>query len=419
MEPDQKAEASTQASSSDTDKQPVQPVPETKPDQIPQPSVNRSELISRARTFLSTPHIRSQDDTSKHAFLVEKGLTQDEIHSLLREIPPPVPPRTYPQLPPSNLPNMLVGIARIFTWLTGTSAFILFIYYRFLLPRISQTYHARHVLRAHQSGLMLRLNKSLDTFKEKQAECFANLPKPVLYVEEPEYADCHSLDDILACRRKADIDDEDAGDTSNTSILRSAIEELTRSKESTEGISTGDLFNHLEAKLPWLKGEQGAEYQNDLWQTLNESPLFASTSPQSTSSSSIPEQPTRLLWTYVPPPTPPPPPMIVALDTLRAALPRTAPAPALSKTEVVPLRPAQRTLQTLADFTGYIATQTYSYAVHMRGTGGSLTTNNTDVDEIRREIRALKGLVLNRRSFLPSVGGIPRTSSEPSKLAGV
>ncbi|KAG1806577.1 uncharacterized protein HD556DRAFT_1428642 [Suillus plorans] len=418
MEPDQKAEAPTQASSSDADKQLAQPVPEIKPDQTPQPSVDRSELIARARTFLSTPHICSQDDTSKHAFLVEKGLTQGEIYSLLREIPPPVPPRTYPQPPPSNLPNMLVGIARMLTWLAGSSAFVLFIYYRFLLPRISQTYHARRALRAHQSGLMLRLNESLATFKEKQAECFDNLPKPMIYKEEPECADCHSLDDILACRRKADIDDEDASDTSNVSILRSAIEELTHSKESTEGISTGDLFNHLEAKLPWLKGERGAECQNDLWQTLDKSHLFTSTSPQSSSSSSIPEHPSRLLWSYVPPPISPPPPMIVALDTLQAVLPHNAPVPPLSKTETVPLRPAQRTLQTLADFTGYIATQTYAFGTHMRGIGGSLTTNNTDVDEIRREIRALKGLVLNRRSFLPGIG-IPRTSSEPSKLAGV
>jgi hypothetical protein len=86
MEPDQKVEASTQASSSDTNKPLVQPVRETRPDQTSQPSVNRPELIAKARTFLSTPHIRSQDDISKHAFLVEKGLTQDEIHSLLREI---------------------------------------------------------------------------------------------------------------------------------------------------------------------------------------------------------------------------------------------------------------------------------------------------------------------------------------------
>jgi len=83
MEPDTKA----QASSSDTDNQPVQPTPDTNPDQQPpQQSVNRSELISRARTFLSTPHIRSQDNAAKQAFLVEKGLTQDEIDSILREI---------------------------------------------------------------------------------------------------------------------------------------------------------------------------------------------------------------------------------------------------------------------------------------------------------------------------------------------
>lgn len=160
--------------------------------------------------------------------------------------------------------------------------------------------------------------------------------------------------------------------------------------------------------------------QNDLWQTLNESLLFTSTSPQTSSSSSTPEHPhpSRLLWTYVPPPISPPPPMIVALDTLQAVLPRHASVPPISKTETVPLRPAQRTLQALADFTGYIATQTYSLGVHMRGIGGSPVTNNTEVDEIRREIRALKGLVLNRRSFLPGMG-IPRTSSEPASLAGV
>ncbi|OAX44025.1 hypothetical protein K503DRAFT_852908 [Rhizopogon vinicolor AM-OR11-026] len=417
MEPDNKTQASEQGSPND--EQLKQPTPETTPDQPPQQPINRSELISRARTFLSTPHIRSQDNASKHAFLVDKGLTQDEIDSLLREIPPPIPPRTYPQPPLSNLPNLLIGIARIFTWLTGTSALILFIYYRFLLPRISQSYHARLAIRAHQSGLMLRLNDSLAAFKEKQAECFAILPKPVLYKEDPEYADCHSLDDILACRRKANIDDDDANDTSNVSLLRSAIEELMSSKDSTEGVTTEELFNHLEAKLPWLKGDQGAGCQNDLWQTLNEFPLFISASPTSSTSSSTPEHPSRILWTYVPPPISAPPPLIVALDTLQAALPRNAPAPPLSKPEVAALRPTQRTLQALADFTGYITTQTYSFGLHVRGMNGSANSNtagSTQVDEIRREIRALKGLVLNRRSFLPNIG-IQRHSSEPPTVA--
>jgi hypothetical protein len=108
---------------------------------------------------------------------------------------------------------------------------------------------------------MHRLNDSLAAFKTKQADCFAILPKPVLYKEDPEYADCHSLDDILACRHKANIDDEDANDTSSVSILRSAIEELIHSTDSVEGVTTEDLFSHLEAKLPWLKEEQGAECQ--------------------------------------------------------------------------------------------------------------------------------------------------------------
>jgi len=108
---------------------------------------------------------------------------------------------------------------------------------------------------------------------------------------------------------------------------------------------------------------------------------------------------------------------MVALDTLQAALPRNAPTLPLSKPEAAPLRPAQRTLQTLVDFTGYITTQIYSFGLHPLGMNGTATTGSTEVDEIRREIRALKGLVLNRRSFLPNVG-IRRPLSEPSALAG-
>lgn len=89
MEPDNKSKASEQVSSNDAQRQPEQTetILETTPDQSPQQSItNRSELVSRARTFLSTPHIRSQDNAAKHAFLVDKGLTQDETNSLLREI---------------------------------------------------------------------------------------------------------------------------------------------------------------------------------------------------------------------------------------------------------------------------------------------------------------------------------------------
>jgi len=116
---------------------------------------------------------------------------------------------------------------------------------------------------------MCRLNNSLSVFKERQAECFADLPKPVVFKEDPAYAACHSLDDILAYRRKANINDDDVDDISSVSILRSAIEELSRSKDSTGGVTTQDLFSHLEAKLPWLKAEQGVECQVSTPSTLN------------------------------------------------------------------------------------------------------------------------------------------------------
>lgn len=40
-----------------------------------------------------------------------------------------IPPRTYPQPPPSNLPNLLLGLARLFSWVAGGSAALIFIYY--------------------------------------------------------------------------------------------------------------------------------------------------------------------------------------------------------------------------------------------------------------------------------------------------
>lgn len=62
----------------------------------------------------------------------------------------------------------------------------------------------------------------------------------------------------------------------------------------------------------------------------------------------------------------------------------------------------QRTLQVLSDFTGYITTQTYSLSLpSVRGTNGVTSSGNLVEDELRREIKVLKGLVLNRRSFLP------------------
>ena len=62
----------------------------------------------------------------------------------------------------------------------------------------------------------------------------------------------------------------------------------------------------------------------------------------------------------------------------------------------------QRTLQFLSDFTGEISAQVYlPYRPSTMGVGiPPLTEKSSIEDELRREIRALKGLVLNRYYFL-------------------
>lgn len=52
----------------------------------PPSTPDRSELLIRARHFLSSPQVIDQDHESKRRFLVEKGLTDGEIQLLLREM---------------------------------------------------------------------------------------------------------------------------------------------------------------------------------------------------------------------------------------------------------------------------------------------------------------------------------------------
>ena len=93
------------------------------------------------------------------------------------------------------------------------------------------------------------------------------------------------------------------------------------------------------------------------------------------------------VWKYKSPAPLPTPPLLDALSTLRDALPEPAPQPS----------PYQKTLQTLSDFTGYIASQTYTVPFKY----GITTSLTPEEEELRREIRALKGLVLNR--YVPMI----------------
>ena len=50
------------------------------------PPTDRTELIQRARAFLTSPQVRHEDAVAKRRFLAEKGLTDAEIEGLLYEV---------------------------------------------------------------------------------------------------------------------------------------------------------------------------------------------------------------------------------------------------------------------------------------------------------------------------------------------
>lgn len=128
--------------------------------------------------------------------------------------------------------------------------------------------------------------------------------------------------------------------------------------------------------------------QQQLWDTLSTCPLFAkaqiSSSSSSTSESSPPTQ-----WEYISPAPAPSPPLLKSLDILSSEMPR----------DVKPRKNTlQHTLQTMSDFTGYLSTQVYMpYRSSSIGVGITNVNGQTSLEEdLRKEIRALKSLVLNR-----------------------
>ncbi|KAF7975120.1 hypothetical protein HWV62_10413 [Athelia sp. TMB] len=317
---------------------------------------SRAALIERAKMFLLSPQIRHENLLAKRRFLVEKGLSEAEIDGLLQQLPPP-----------SNLPNLLIGLARIITWVVGGSAVALLFYYRFLLPRLSSSLQARASIQAHQKDLLSRLTTSIHALKDTQSETFTILPKPRPFQENAEYKECHTLEQVIAAGG------ETPQDVPSFSILRCALEEFdAQNKEA----STEELFALMTAKLPWLQSEEGAKYRDDLWSTLSSNSAFSYTDTDETS-----------IWKYTAPVPSSPPPLMSSLATLRSTMPQPQP----EKNSAL-----QHALQTISEFTGYLTTQIYAMPIHRPPGFGPSQTLNPEEEELRKEIRALKGLVLNR-----------------------
>ncbi|KAF9054935.1 hypothetical protein BDZ89DRAFT_937963 [Hymenopellis radicata] len=363
---------------------PSTPPATTTTENLPTVVEDRAQLVHRARAFLTSPAVQHQDVFAKRRFLLDKGLNEAEIEGLLRELPPQlpaIPPRTYPLPPPSNLPNLLIGIFRLFSWIMGGSAALAFIYYRYFLPKVTQTSVARHSLRNHHINLLRNLTASLATLKEAQAENLTILPKANKFSEPSYFASCSSLKALL---KEAEERSIAVADIHPMTLLRCGIQEFAVGKEGDEAkVTTEDLFRLMESHVTWLLSEEGVQYEHTLWETLSTYSIFRSepVEPDTSENTGV------VRWTYEAPVPSGPSPLMDSLEKMSSALPKD------TKARTVPL---QHTLQSLSDLTGYISAQVYA---PYRSAGNA----SPAAEEFKREVRTLKGLVLNRRSFMPAV----------------
>jgi len=255
---------------------------------------------------------------------------------------------------------------------------------------------ARHSLRRHHISLMEKLNASLSSLKESQSESLQDLPRKEPYSEPPEFSSCQSLSSAL--KVLGDPEKLDYSLLPPVTLLRCAIADFAKGKTGDDAHpTTAEVFLLMEGRMPGLAAPEGYEFKKSVFDTLMDCPFFEEVDPDS----SLADQPNpaALKWRYTPPPASKPYPVLESLDRLNASFP-----PPKSKSE--PRTGAfQHALETLTELTGYISTHVYvPYRAPVGGMGLSASSGLSPAAQaLKTEIRALKGLVLNRKSFMPSI----------------
>ncbi|KAF8591495.1 hypothetical protein K439DRAFT_901504 [Ramaria rubella] len=330
---------------------------------------DRTTLIEKAQSFLLSPTIRYEDEDAKRRFLQEKGLTPDEIERLIRELPrqpPPIPPRTYPPPPPSNLPILLASLLRVFTWTIGISGVIFMGYYKFLLPRMTRSLGARHKLKLHQIELMSRLHGRIEEMRKTREETYYALPPteseelPVeikSFSELPMSTDGESIHPLIL-------------------IIRCAFLEQPKRR-----LTIDELYYQLITQFPGFSKRNEHEFKRHIKHEILKSRLFDKDAESGIEYWSLRVHTDSHMSTAR------------SLEILRDTVSRS-----FRGRNVY-----QHTFKSLTDLTAFLSRETfalYGSNAGFRLPGGHLL--GPAEEEVRRDIRALKGLVLNRRSFAPT-----------------
>ncbi|KZW04337.1 hypothetical protein EXIGLDRAFT_828219 [Exidia glandulosa HHB12029] len=288
---------------------------------------------------------------------------------------PTVPPRTYPRPAPSNLLPMLLGFARILKYTAFGSALLLFVYFTYVLPRLNLVTELRASLHKHHANLLLQLQGRLLELRSRRDEPGAVDSVPAAPLGDPS-----------AAGAQANVHD---ATPEGDAVLPYERYIRTHLLHKPDGVEFNELMQDLAAKFMWIS-ERPQHYRRVVLQTLERSEHLAVKVDDTNARVTLKEPPSLTSGT--------PSNEVIALQAL--------------KTSVAKLK-RDRTrggaLQSIVELTSYISSQTYALVTpytSFRAPGFPRSANlNPAEDEIRLEIRSLKSLLLNRRSFVPQYYG--------------
>jgi hypothetical protein len=244
---------------------------------------------------------------------------------------------------------------------------------RFVLPRLADSYAKRQALVAHQRGLIEHLAESSKALKDAQQTHFSGLPRRNPYDEDTKFASSTTLTSLK------DAASGNITSAPNLSIARCTILEYT--EKHRHGPTSQEWLEHLSGAQPDLLGDE--ERRLALIDVLTHAPCFH----QDVQEGQEPR------WIYTPPTPPDAPAIVTQLNELKTEL---LPPSTPEGTEIGKGR-YKGMLQALVDLTGYLTAQTYSFGTYGRPAYGAGDARlSPAAEEVRREIRALKGLALNR-----------------------
>ncbi|EJD53531.1 hypothetical protein AURDEDRAFT_110367 [Auricularia subglabra TFB-10046 SS5] len=267
---------------------------------------------------------------------------------------------------------MLFGLVRLLKYTAVGSAVLTFVYLTYALPRLNLVLELRASLYQLHAKLLLQLQGKLLELKALEDATAGEAVSGAEAAQDEKQQDGESV----AHAPREQVDAPLPYERNIRDVLLAAPEQK---------VSFEALMDALSSKFTWFSRSQ-KHYRSIVLQTLEKGTDFEVKVDDVEASIAL-KDPSRFT-------APSDSAETLALRALKE-----------SATKLRRQQTAGGTLQSIVDLTSYISSQTYAYlgsysTFRPAGMSGSAHLAPAE-DDIRREIRSLKSLLLNRRSFIP------------------